>query len=364
MDVAFHDRDFFFSCHRTLRRLRVRVWHSSSYRARAVLSQTTTSIRDAWLCTKCPTRPQCPCLASSVMMCGVERDAQGHAPNPPQHIDSPPGGVLWLDMIVLVRTSGLRERWSLVTVSSEKRPCSPSMGRSGGSMFGGAAHSASHVGRAAHAFPTWCTCVAVLGLNRYVFGFGRLPLRDGHLQDAVLQLGSGLLRLDGRRQGDGPRERPIVEFPLVVILVFRGLVLLHFAFERQGGIGHVDLEVLPADPRYLCFHDDRRWRIGDFNRRFHLAQGRRFSAEKTLEQPIHFAAQGRQSAKGLPSCQVCHSLSPLSCIMLSLCPYLCRPSSTLSRAHPPLSARPGACGARSGRHAAGDRPGGRAGRAD
>src|SRR5262245_7861573 len=95
MDVAFHDRDFFFSCHRTLRRLRVRVWHSASYRARAVLSQTTTSIRDAWLCTKCPTRPQCPCLASSVMMCGGERDAQGHAPNPPHHIDSPPGGVLW-----------------------------------------------------------------------------------------------------------------------------------------------------------------------------------------------------------------------------------------------------------------------------
>src|SRR5262245_40682711 len=79
--------------------------------------------------------------------------------------------------------------------------------------------------------PLWCTCVAVLGLNRHVFGFGLLPLRDGHLQNAVLQLGGGLLRLDGRRQGDGPRERPIVEFPLVVILVFRSLILLHFAFE-------------------------------------------------------------------------------------------------------------------------------------
>src|SRR5262245_50415607 len=72
---------------------------------------------------------------------------------------------------------------------------------------------------------------ALLGLNRYVFGFGLLPLRDGHLQDAVLELGGGVLRLDGRRQGDGPRERPIVEFPLVIILVFRSLILLHFAFE-------------------------------------------------------------------------------------------------------------------------------------
>ena len=78
--------------------------------------------------------------------------------------------------------------------------------------FGGAAHSAPHLGRAAHAFPTWCTRVAVLGLNRHVFGFGRLPLRDGHLQDAVLELGGGVLRLDGRRECDGPRERPSVEF--------------------------------------------------------------------------------------------------------------------------------------------------------
>ena len=73
---------------------------------------------------------------------------------------------------------------------------------------------------------------ALLSLNRYVFGFGRLPLRDGHLQDAVLQLGGGVLRLDGRRECDGPRERSIVEFPLVVILVLRSLILLYFAFER------------------------------------------------------------------------------------------------------------------------------------
>src|SRR5215467_9670694 len=73
---------------------------------------------------------------------------------------------------------------------------------------------------------------ALLRLNRYVFGFGLLPLRDGHLQDAVLQLSDGLLRLDGRRECDGPRERRRVEFPVVIILVFRGFVLLHFALER------------------------------------------------------------------------------------------------------------------------------------
>src|SRR6266545_269017 len=162
--------------------------------------------------------------------------------------------------------------------------------------------------------PLWGTRVAVLGLNRHVFGFGRLPLRDGHLQDAVLELGGGLLRLDGRRECDGPRERPIVEFPLVVVLVFPGLVLLHFAFERQGGIGHVDLEVLLADPRHLCLHDDRLWSIGDFNRRCRLAHRRWFSAEDMLKQPIHFAAQCGQSAKRFPPC-LCHSLSPLSYII-------------------------------------------------
>src|SRR5215471_6791892 len=57
-----------------------------------------------------------------------------------------------------------------------------------------------------HGLPRWCTRVAALGLNRYVFGFGLLPLRDGHLQDAILELSGGVLRLDGRRQGDGPRE--------------------------------------------------------------------------------------------------------------------------------------------------------------
>src|SRR6266852_1291245 len=107
--------------------------------------------------------------------------------------------------------------------------------------------------------PLWCTRVAVLGLNRHVFGCGLLPLRDGHLQDTVLELGGGFLRLDGRRERDGPRERPIVEFPLVVILVFPGLVLLHVAFERQGVVGHVDLEVFLADPWYLYLHDDRLW---------------------------------------------------------------------------------------------------------
>src|SRR4029450_2593793 len=135
------------------------------------------------------------------------------------------------------------------------------------------------------ALPLWCARVPVLGLNRHVFGFGLLPLRDGHLQDAVLELGGGFLRLDWRRECDGPREHPIVEFPLVVILVFPGLVLLHFAFERQGVLGHVDLEVLLADPRYLCLHDDRLWRLGNFNRRSRLAQRRRFSAEDMLEQP-------------------------------------------------------------------------------
>src|SRR5262245_45781651 len=60
------------------------------------------------------------------------------------------------------------------------------------------------------------TWVAVLGLNRHVFGCGRLPLRDGHLQDAILQLGGGLLRLDGRRERDGPRECPIVDFSPVI----------------------------------------------------------------------------------------------------------------------------------------------------
>src|SRR6267378_1550600 len=158
--------------------------------------------------------------------------------------------------------------------------------------------------------PLWCTRVAVLGLNRHVFSFGRLPLRDGHLQDAVPELGGGVLRLDGRRECDGPCERPRVEFSLVVIRVFPRLVLLHVAFERQGGIGHVDLEVLLADPRYLCLHDNCLWRLGDFNRRCRLAQRRRFSAEDMLKQPIHFAAQRGQSAKRFPPC-LCHSLSPL-----------------------------------------------------
>src|SRR6185369_15755513 len=72
--------------------------------------------------------------------------------------------------------------------------------------------------------PRWCTWLAVLGLNRDVFGCGRLPLRDGHLQDAILQLGGGVLRLDGRRERDGPRECPIVDFSPVISLVFRGRV--------------------------------------------------------------------------------------------------------------------------------------------
>src|SRR5262249_45142556 len=118
--------------------------------------------------------------------------------------------------------------------------------------------------------PRWCTRVAVLGLNRDVFGCGRLPLRHGPLHDAVLQLGGGVLRLDGRRERDGPRERPIVEFPSVVVLLFRGRVFLHFAFKRQCVIGHVDLEVFFADPRHLCLDDHCLGRLVDFNRRFHL----------------------------------------------------------------------------------------------
>src|SRR5215469_1423630 len=192
------------------------------------------------------------------------------------------------------------------------------------------------MGRAAHTSPTWYTRVAALSLNWYVFGFGLLPLRDGHLQDAILELSGGFLRLDGRREGDGPRERPRVEFPVVVRRVFRGLVLLHFTFERQRGIGHVDLEVLLADPRYLGFHDDRCGRLGDFNRRCRLAQRRRFFAEDMLEQPIHFAAQCGQPAQRFPSCHVCHTLPPRSCIII-LCPYLWHPSTMLSRASPPRS---------------------------
>src|SRR5215468_8939603 len=69
--------------------------------------------------------------------------------------------------------------------------------------------------------PGWYTYVPVLDLNRHVFGFGLLPLRDGHLQDAILELGGGVLCLDSRREGDGPRECPIVEFPVVVLRVFR-----------------------------------------------------------------------------------------------------------------------------------------------
>jgi hypothetical protein len=72
---------------------------------------------------KCPARLQCPCLACDATMCGVEEGRHGiRDPQTHDVLTYHLVGFLWLDMVVLVRTSVLRWQYSLVTVSSEQRP--------------------------------------------------------------------------------------------------------------------------------------------------------------------------------------------------------------------------------------------------
>jgi hypothetical protein len=78
--------------------------------------------------TKCPTCPQCPCLASYAMMCGVEGGRSGTLGCRDAWLidarcfDVLLVGCLWLHVVVLVGTVVLREQRSLEIVSSERCP--------------------------------------------------------------------------------------------------------------------------------------------------------------------------------------------------------------------------------------------------
>jgi len=64
---------------------------------------------------KCPTCPQCSCLISYAMMCGVEEGRYGTLGSQTNDVLMYClVGCLWLNVIVLVGTVALRERCSLV----------------------------------------------------------------------------------------------------------------------------------------------------------------------------------------------------------------------------------------------------------